>query len=228
MRIPFVDQYKETALEEVIYLPVDEVDSAPPVVITNDKKLTKFIKTIERMVRSSYEYREYISYLVNVRMMNFCSVFQNVSRNTAKNIRIEIHHEPFTLYDIVYIVYMRFLNEGREIDPFMISDEVLELHFRGNVGLIPLSKTVHELVHVGRVFIPINFIDQGFFRFYQEYKAEIDETPLKDLLEKKIELSKTFNFKSNNVLHKKYLYIDHEDYKSVPEEIPDSNNDNVA
>jgi hypothetical protein len=45
---------------------------------------------------------------------------------------------------------------------------------------------------------------------------------IKQVLEKKIELSKTFNFKSNSVLQKKYIYIKNEGYDNIPEQISSS------
>ena len=220
MRIPFVEPYKETATEEEMYLPKCSDERETICLVTDDDK-SRFIKSVEKMVRWSFEYREYISYLVNAQEMNICSAFQNISRDTARNIRIEIHHEPFTLYDIVYIVYLRFLRLGKEINPYDIAEEVLSIHFRGMVGLVPLSKTVHELLHVGKVFIPVQFIGDGFMKFYAEYKEDIPDN-IKQVLEKKIELSKTFNFKSNTVLQKKYIYIKNEGYDNIPEQLPSS------
>lgn len=216
MRIPLVEPYAESAPEEVIYLPKDMYDR-DPVLITNDKELATFIKSVEKMVRGSLEYREYISYLVNAQEMNICSAFNAIGKELGKKFRIEIHHEPFTLYDISYIVYLNFINRGKKIDVFDISEQVLDIHYRGMVGLLPLSKTVHELVHVGRVFLPLQYLDDGFMKFFDLYHEEIEQCSLKEPLEKKIALSKMFNFKSNSVLQKKYIYINNEGYDNIPQ-----------
>jgi len=219
MRIPLIEPYKETAPEEKIYVPHQELERPNTLLIT-DKDKVKYIKYIEKMVRSSYEYKEYIKYLTDVCEMSFCSAFQNLTKDlVGKKLKLEIHHEPFTLFDIVNVVLRRFMNAGKDINEYDLSDKVLELHFRGMVGLIPLSYTVHQLVHVGKVFIPLQCLDDGFMKFYQEYKQEVSECELEGTLIKKIELSKTFNFKSNSVLHKKYIYVDNEGYDNIPEEL---------
>lgn len=218
MRIPLIEPYKETAPEETIFLPKETLER-PVLMIATDKDKTKYIKYIEKMVRGSYEYKEYIKYLTDICEMNFCSVFENLSKELIKKLKLEIHHEPFTLFDVVNVVLRRFMNEEREINEYDISSEVLQLHFRGMVGLIPLSYTVHQLVHVGKVFIPLQFLDEGFMNFYNEYKREVNECDLEAVLLKKLELSKTFNFKSNSILHKKYIYITNEGYDSIPDEL---------
>lgn len=218
MRIPLIEPYKETSPEETIILPKQEYDR-PVLLITTDKDKAKYIKYIEKLVRSSYEYKEYIKYLTEICEMNFCSVFESISKENIKKLKIEIHHEPFTLYDIVNIVLRRFINKNRDINEYDIADEILQLHFRGMVGLIPVSYTVHQLIHVGKIFIPLQYLDEGFMKFYEFYKREISESELEALLLKKLSLSKTFNFKSNSVLHKKYIYINNEGYDNIPEEL---------
>lgn len=218
MRIPLIEPYKETSPEETIILPKQEYDR-PVLLIATDKDKAKYIKYIEKLVRSSYEYKEYIKYLTEICEMNFCSVFESISKENIKKLKIEIHHEPFTLYDIVNIVLRRFINKNRDINEYDIADEILQLHFRGMVGLIPVSYTVHQLIHVGKIFIPLQYLDEGFMKFYEFYKREISESELEALLLKKLSLSKTFNFKSNSVLHKKYIYINNEGYENIPEEL---------
>lgn len=218
MRIPLIEPYKESAPEETLFLPTELYERDPLTLVTEKDKVA-FIKSVEKMVRGSYEYKEYISYLVNAQQMNICSAFEGVSKTLARNIKLEMHHEPFTLYDISYLVYLRFLSQRRDINVFDVAEEVLAIHFRGRVGLLPLSKTVHELVHVGKVFLPLQYLDEGFMDFYHDFKDEIEQTSLKEILMKKIELSKTFNFKSNSVLQKKYIYIKNEKYDNIPEKM---------
>lgn len=218
MRVPFIESYKETAPEETLFLPT-ELYARDPIALVTDKEKVNFIRAIEKMVRGSFEYKEYIGYLINAQQMNVCSAFEGVSKELARNIKLEIHHEPFTLYDISYIIYLRFLSMGKEINIYDLAEAVLAIHFRGMVGLLPLSKTVHELVHVGKVFLPLQYLDEGFMKFYHEFKEEVKQTSLEEVLEKKIEISKTFNFKSNSVLQKKYIYIKNEKYNNIPEKL---------
>lgn len=215
MRIPLIEPYKETAPEETIFLPTQESDR-PPLLIVTDKDKVKFIKYVEKMVRGSYEYKEYISYLTGICEMNFCSAFQNLDKQTVRKLSLEMHHEPFTLFDISLVVLQWFQNEHLDVNEYDIVDKILELHFRGMIGLLPLSKTVHEAVHVGKVFIPLQYLDEGFMKFYHAFKREVNQCELESVLLKKLELSKTFNFKSNSILHKKYIYVNHEGYDNIP------------
>ena len=194
--------------------------------LANSKDRDKFIKKVEVIVRSSLEYHELIDYLKYKMGMNFCSFFHNVSKDLygKAKFRIEIHHEPFTLYDIVAIILNNKINnldDYERIDIYDIADEVMENHYAGHVGLIPLSVTVHELVHSGKVFIPLQFLDEGYIQFYQKYKKSIMSMEgLSDMLKAKISLSKEYakdpeSFVS--ILKKKYIYVTHDTYNSIPD-----------
>ena len=181
---------------------------------TKDKD--KFIKTVERIVRSSLEYRQLIDYLKTAIGMNFCSFFNKVSKEMypgGNKIGIEIHHEPFTLYDIVAIILTNRLTKDKKerVDLLDIAEEVMSIHYEGIVGLVPLSNTVHELVHSGKIFIPLQMIDKGFNTFFLRYKKAIYQLEgLKEILELKLETSKSYgnNIKQYaSILNKKYIYI---------------------
>ena len=81
--------------------------------ISDDKKRFKFISRIERIVRSSTEYRDYISYLKETVGLDSCTFFPGISSSGKYNkIKIEMHHEPLTLYDIVATVVNKYEEEG--------------------------------------------------------------------------------------------------------------------
>ena len=83
--------------------------------------------------------------------MNKCSFYENVSNIDSNDIKIEIHHEPISLYDICIIVYNKrnFFHENLS----ELLKEVMLLHYKLLIGLIPLAETVHELVHNKYLFI---------------------------------------------------------------------------
>lgn len=219
MRIPKIYKYAGNSEKETIVLPELEGLQRTEYVFFSNKDKVKFIKKLERICRSSLEYKEFISYLINNVGMEFCSFFNNVNMDLGKRIKIEIHHEPFTLFDIASIVLEKFIATGQEINPIKISEEIMRLHYEGKVGLIPLSITAHQLVHDGKLFIPLQYLDQGFLRFFKEYKQYIPaNSPLADLLRMKIELSKTTKPDVNGVLNKKYIYINNK-YESSPTRI---------
>lgn len=220
MRLPRITKYDSSIEKETINLKQTEY-GGKYYDLDNDKDRFKFISTVERICRSSMEYKQLIEFLKVNMNMNFCSFFHNVSRNingTAK-VRIEIHHEPFTLYDIVAIILNDRIENEKYISIFDIADEVMEVHYKGYVGLVPLSETVHELVHNGKIFIPLQFIDEGFNLFYRKYKKTIDNMDgLCDLLQAKVRLSQEYAKNPDefiSILKKRYIYILNEGYEPL-------------
>ena len=47
-----------------------------------------------------------------------------------------------------------FIMESGDFDIYDVVDLILTVHFKGIVGLIPLSSTVHTMVHNGSILIP--------------------------------------------------------------------------
>lgn len=215
MRIPKISNYSSISDKETLFIPETEFDK-PSYIMYNEKTRSKFIKSVEKIIRSSLEYREFISYLRAELGMNFCMFFNNVSRDDIKNIGIEIHHIPFSLFDIVNIVLRKYETEELTIDPLVIADEVMRLHYEGKVGLVPLSITVHELYHRGDLFIPLQYVDKGFILFYQEYKDYMKE--YEEMLKRLIVMSRNFNLNDNTILKKHLIYLDPEGYNQVPQQ----------
>ena len=215
MRIPKISNYSSISDKETLFIPETEFDK-PSYIMYNEKTRSKFIKSVEKIIRSSLEYREFINYLRSELGMNFCMFFNNVSRDDIKNIGIEIHHIPFSLFDIVNIVLRKYETEELTIDPLVIADEVMRLHYEGKVGLVPLSITVHELYHRGDLFIPLQYVDKGFILFYQEYKDYMKE--YEEMLKRLIVMSRNFDLKENTILKKHLIYLDPEGYNQVPQQ----------
>jgi len=161
-----------------------------------DSEYTKFIKNVEKDIRRSDEYSAYLWSLRNLGMEN-CAFLGNVN---DENATIEFHHYPFTLYDIVSTVIEKRLYNKEYTSTFLVASEVLKLHFDNKIGLIPLSKTVHELVHAGEVFINLNQVFGNYQQFVNEYEMFI---PLeaKNNYNKVVEASKNdVAYSSNDIL----------------------------
>lgn len=216
MRIPKIVNYSQIGDRELYTIPEVEF-SKPNYIIYDEKARVKLIKTIEAIVRDSLEYKEFIAYLNSGLDMTYCTFFNNVSKKKARRIRIEIHHIPFSLFDIVNIVIRKYEDEELPIDPIKIAEEVMELHYKGMVGLVPLSETVHELYHRGDVFIPLQYVDRGFLLFYQNYKPYMKE--YEDMLKSLIEMSKNFDLSKNTILKKHLVYLNTIGYSTTPDRI---------
>jgi len=148
----------------------------------------KFIKAVERLVRTSYEYSQYLAWLKSTDInLDRCSIFTNV---TSEDATIEMHHYPFSLYDLCSAVADRQFERNSRITTFSVADEVLKLHFQNEVGLVPLSVTMHNLVHSGSVFINLKQVFGKVINFLEEYKDFID-TDQKEKVLKLIEFSRS-------------------------------------
>lgn len=162
------------------------IDDIPPYDIKDydlfdEKDFNKYLQDIERIIRSSMEYREFINYLREYMDMNKCSFFENVSNINSYKIKIHIHHHPLTLYDIVVIVYNKrsFFEESLEVE--MVAKEAMYIHYFMMVGLIPLSETVHDLVHDQLIFIPLDKVMGNWEEFLDTYSDFIPTETLEKI-----------------------------------------------
>lgn len=189
----------------------------------------KYIKNVEAVCRKSMEYKAYIQFLRQNLDMNQCTVLKNVISKSGKHYRIEIHHEPFTLFDIVQTVIQKRLDLRESISELKVADEVMGLHYDGKVGLIPLTVTMHELVHNGRIFIPLQYVYQDYSGFYQEYQQYIEDNPiLKDKIEAKVNLSMRTEDIVSDALNVEFVCLDVDGFQfpEIPPEWKNALSDN--
>ena len=137
--------------------------------LTDEKDFARYISDIEKEVRGSFEYKQMIQYFKDNMDMNRCAFLQGTTIDPENRISIEIHHHPFTLYDLCIIVYNKreYFKESMELE--MVAKEVMQRHYELLVGLIPLSKTVHELAHSENLFIPVDRVLGNWQRFINIY-----------------------------------------------------------
>ena len=212
-------QIQETNLSNKINIKeVPEFDMEP-YLLEDEKEYKHFIDDVERQVRRSFEYREFIKYLRDNMNMNRCSFLNDVSNEDTYDIKIEIHHYPFTLRDICEIVFNKreYYNESLKVQ--MVAKEVMELHYKLVIGLIPLSETVHELAHSGRLFVPVDKVlgrYNLFVDFYEPFCKPEQLDTLKRIekysFEQRSQLLNTTIIEQNNVSYniedEKYLLPD--------------------
>lgn len=175
-----------------------------------NKEKDKIIKRIERQIRASIEYRDYIKFLKDYVNMNACAFFKNISNDGAENkkIKIEVHHEPFTLRDYVEVVLNKYIDLGMPLNELYISDEVMQIHYENRVGLIPLSKTMHQVIHKSnKIKIPLYMVYgdyMGFMRGYEEYLTD----EMIEKLERKANETNAIKEDSFEPLEKQYTYLE--------------------
>lgn len=205
-----------------VNIAIEELPHRPEHAFKGEKERIKFIKSVEQIIRSSLEYKDYIKFLRENMHMNRCAVLKNIVKDGTRKYSIEIHHEPFTLFYIVAIVLTKYEDLGKFINPYEIAEEVMELHYEGKVGLIPLSLTQHELVHDAQIFIPLQHIYQDYHLFYEEYEPWIPPE-VQDMLQFKVDWSMKCGSIQSDVLEPEFVYVnvDGFDFPNVPTEWAD-------
>lgn len=206
--------------KRTLSISVDEKPIRPVTVLKSQRDRHKFILQCEKFIRSSLEYREYMSFLKKNMDYNRCAVLNNVTNGNGKKYSIEIHHEPFTLYDLVDIEITRREALGVPLQLLSIAESVMEYHYEGIVGLIPLSKTQHELIDSYKCFIPLQHIYQDYHKYYEEFEEYIE---ICEHIQKKIEVKVNLSLQCDKIQsdsNPEYVYIDVEgfNFPVIPEE----------
>ena len=135
--------------------------------VFDETNLKKFIKSVERTVRTSKEYKRYIENLrTNVHALNYDTVMSNISNTDTA---LEFHHYPLSLYEISEILILDHLANKDNITSFSIAKEIMECHFKNKIGLVSLTKTNHELAHDGALFLHKDQIFGKYEEFINEH-----------------------------------------------------------
>ena len=133
----------------------------------------KIVKKIETIIRSSYEYELYILFCKNVLQMDKSTYFSDY--NIKNGYSIEIHHSPFTLFDITETIALKALKERGQFTDMEIAEEVMKLHFEQKVGLMPVDPTTHDLIHSQSLTVHPDIPQGNWETFIEEYKEFMGE-----------------------------------------------------
>lgn len=176
--------------------------------LNDEKSFQKYIRAVEMSVRGSYEYKAMIKYLREYVDMNQCAFYKNLSNADSTKIHIEIHHEPLSLYDIAIIVYNKRSAYNEPLDEELVAKEVMYHHYNMMVGLIPLTETVHQLVHASYLFVPTTAVYGKYREFVNAYEPYMLPEQL-ETLEHIEEATKTYNGQdAETLLSKHFIYVD--------------------
>ena len=185
--------------------------------VFDEKDFRKYINDVKKCVRNSLEYREYVQYLRKYMNMNECSYFENINNIDTAKVKIEIHHSPYTLEDIAMTIFNKRVFYGEPLDVEDVAKEVMYIHYFLMVGLIPLSETVHQLVHNQFIFIPTNKVVGNYKEFEAIYGNWIPEDT-KDKIKAYEDRTLTYNIDIDKALLQQKqipieLYNDNELYQ---------------
>ena len=175
----------------------------------DDEKLyKKYIKNCESLIRNSFECKNFLKYIRETQDLTYCKFLTNVDLDKIEKVSIELHHYPFNLFEIVDIIIKKQTNfYTLPTSTFDICNEVMMLHYEGLIGLVPLTKTVHELAHSGQIFINFDLVYGNVKEFIKRYEIFISED-LHNAVSKLNTLSENNNLKTNNyILKRKFQEI---------------------
>ena len=194
---------------KTIDIHVDELPERKIHTLRNNRERDKLIKTCEKYIRSSMEYRDYVALLKNEYNMIHCAILPQVTKGEGKKYSVEIHHDPFSLYDIVDLEILRREDQNESLNTLDIAESVMELHYAGLVGLIPLSKTQHELVDSHKVFIPLQHIFFDYAKLYEHYQYYIENKAehIRKKLELKVHLSMQCGDLQSEAANPEFVYL---------------------
>ena len=131
----------------------------------NLTELVKFVKSCEKLVRLSPEYKLWKDYITDVLHDNYCFI----TLESQEQVSVEVHHHIPSLFTLVKSVVNRKLDKNESFCSFDIALESMEIHFQNKVGYVPLVKTMHEKFHSGFLQIPTNLVKGNYKLFLSEY-----------------------------------------------------------
>ena len=207
MRVPKPEYFDQQRDSNIRHVHIEKPILIPRLPVnTTDKQRYKLICTIERLVRACIDYKDLIKYLRTYIDMNQCEFFENFKAGKRRGM-IEIHHEPFDLFTIVDVIMTKMEKDEGYIDELVVADKVLEAHYSGLIGLIPLSVTAHQLTHDGKLIVPLNCVYGRFVEFTKQYYDELGQERLQ-MLNDSIALTKNMKRSDFSILDVQYVYTE--------------------
>ncbi len=178
----------------------------------DNSEYKKFIKTVERMVRMSLEYKEWRNYIIDVLGIDHCML----TNESVDEVTIEVHHHIPSLYALVSAVTNEFIEKEKDFCTMDVALKIIELHFQNKVGYVTLLKSMHEKFHNGYLRIPINLVKGDYQYILKHYKNYFDE----DELDK---INYRMAVKESNVSWTKETYSGEKEEKKETEDKKDVN-----
>ncbi len=148
-------------------------------ILFNPKDEKKFLNSVKRMVRSSYEYNEWVKFVKFTLGLDTCEF----TGENAGEVTIELHHMPISMSNIIKTIFDKHMNvvSTDTVKSTDIVDEVLQLHKQNDIGYVLLCTTLHEKFHNGFLDIPIEYVKGNWQNFMNSYEVSDN---IKELVEK--------------------------------------------
>jgi hypothetical protein len=130
---------------------------------------------------------------------------------------LEMHHNFFTLFDYCAIVTNWFLSKGERVNTFKVAKVVLDEHFVEHIQVVMLSKSVHQAIDTGEVFINLKQGIGNVGEFLKKYKDGLTPYYI-DKIKEYIELSKKYQSSDSDIFELEDKYVNWS-YASLPDSI---------
>jgi len=149
--------------------------------ISTESQLNYFTQDIERVIRTSREYRAWVYWL---KAKNEQSTDSFTGYDTYQyNLTLEIHH-VILLYDIVYTTGLSMLKKLKPGDEgystFQIADQVIRDHMAGIIPIVPMLKSYHEMYHEKLIEFKQEDIWGDYQKWLDKYSDVISEYKMKE------------------------------------------------
>lgn len=131
----------------------------------------RFLKNAEGRFRQSKEYKEYKSYLMSLGFTH-CQILGNIEADEL--VDIELHHNILNLFDIFILICEHILNTVGYISTFDLIQLVINEHQSNRIGVVFLSKSVHEMyTNNPDAYIPPDMTFGKWWELLAKYKFGI-------------------------------------------------------
>ena len=146
----------------------DREDLPLLVKINSFDSLLYHINYIERIIRSSEYYKVWREWNKEHEDSTIDAI-EKIQTQDFKKLSLELHHYPYTLFDIVQYVGRKLIDDKEETDPFEIAKIVIEEHLLGNIGYLPLLITDHQKYHSQLLELEEKHIKGNYKEFERKY-----------------------------------------------------------
>lgn len=117
------------------------------------EEFVAFVKACEHTVRKLSEYKNFKAQLAEIGLTR-CQILGHIESDGEDGVDVEMHHGPLlTLFDYCAIIIDALIFRGELVSSFRVARYVMDEHWKGHVQVVMLSKTAHQLVDSGDMFI---------------------------------------------------------------------------
>ena len=137
----------------------------------SEKEFDVFIKSVERLVRFSIEYKLWVSYITDSLGYNKCVL----THEKMAECDLDVHHHPINLYTVTKCVINDYLNREQKFTTFEIATSVIELHYQNKIGYMVLLSDLHKKFHGGFQKLPIDYVNGDFHHLLNHFNIDEDQ-----------------------------------------------------